>query len=185
MPAVLGPITLRAALARRGQHVHGVVHRHVLGEAHDLADAGVDGVERRLLHAERRDEHHGGVDVGVARGVAAPRPTPAGPGAVSPARLGLTPPTILRAVVAHALGPERALLAGDALHEHRLAAAQDHDASAAPLPTCGEGLGWGRRRSGRPSPDPPPQAGRGGPRACIIARPPPRPSPRRPSGRRA
>ena len=38
----VGADHLRAALAGGGQHVHGVVHRDVLGQAHDLADAGLD-----------------------------------------------------------------------------------------------------------------------------------------------
>ena len=40
--------------------------------------------------------------------------------------LGVDAADDARAVVAHALRPERALLAGDALHQHGLAAAQDH-----------------------------------------------------------
>ena len=48
------------------------------------------------------------------------------PRCVSPARFGVDAADDAGAVVAHALGPERALLAGDALHEHRLVAPQDH-----------------------------------------------------------
>src|SRR5262249_44290782 len=52
----------RAALARGRQDIHGVVHRHVLGQADDLADPGTDGIERRLLYGERRNEQDRGID---------------------------------------------------------------------------------------------------------------------------
>ena len=41
---------------------------HVLGEEHDLANAGIDGVEYRRLGGQRRDEQHGHVEPVSFRG---------------------------------------------------------------------------------------------------------------------
>ncbi len=97
----------------------------MLGETDDLADPSLDQIECRLLHADRRNEHHRSVDFRCLRRLLRRRPH-------RPLQMRLARPLRIdaaddaRAVVAHLLRPERALLAGDALHEHCFTAANDH-----------------------------------------------------------
>ena len=116
---------LGAALTRRRQDVHRVVHRHVLREADDLANAGVDGIERSGLHAKRRDEHHRAVDHRFLCSVLCTCPNRQVKVRFARA-LRIRAANDPRAVGPHLVGPECALLARDAHHEHGFLAAHDH-----------------------------------------------------------
>ncbi len=116
---------LTSALPRCREKIHRVVDRHVLGETHDLWNPSLDGVQRSGLDAEGRDEHHGAVDFRFLSRILRTCPNrQAQMRFTSALRIGAADNP--RAIGPHLIGPERALLARDAHHEHGFVAAHDH-----------------------------------------------------------
>ena len=82
-----------------GPHLGGVLHRHALGDDHEQADAGVDGLDAGVLGERRRHEDDRHVGAGLLHRLRDACRRPAAPcrraRRVVPALRALTPPTML------------------------------------------------------------------------------------------
>ena len=127
-PAVLGPTMRVPCLRGCGMHRHHVLRRDVLGQHHQQLDAGLRRRHGRLLCHGRRDEHDGDIGADLLRGVRRGGEDRHADMGFARA-LGIDAADHMGAVGDHLLGPERALLAGDAEHDHAVFFAHDHDAA--------------------------------------------------------